>query len=84
MAIMANKGTCKAEKCEKDVRAKGYCDLHYRKWRKGLLAKPRHRTCVEEGCRKARVRQSLCLDHFSKRHSKAAKGGDAAATTPSA
>ena len=76
---MASKGTCKAEKCEKDVRAKGYCDRHYRKWRKGLLAKPRHRTCNEDGCSKPRVRQALCAEHFDKRHSKAAKGGEAPA-----
>lgn len=68
---MANKGSCKAEKCDKDVHAKGYCDRHYRKWRKGLMGKPRYRTCTEEGCRKPRARQSLCADHFAKKHSKA-------------
>ena len=56
---MASKGTCKADKCEKDVRAKGYCDRHYRKWRKGLMGKPRHRTCNEKGCHKARDRKGL-------------------------
>lgn len=65
---MANKGTCKAEKCEQEVRAKGYCDRHYRKWRKGLMGKPRHRICVEEGCHKPRVRRALCAEHFEKRY----------------
>ncbi len=69
---MGNKGTCKAESCEKDVRAKGYCDSHYRKWRKGLMAKPRHKSCTEKGCGKARARQGLCQDHFTKQHTKAA------------
>ncbi len=70
---MGNKGTCKAENCEKDVRGKGYCDRHYRKWRKGLLAKPRHRSCNEQGCGKAPIRQGLCLDHFTKKHKKETK-----------
>lgn len=76
---MANKGTCKDEKCDKEVRAKGYCDRHYRKWRKGLMGKPRHRICVEEGCRKPRSRKSLCAEHFEKKHGKAAAETPAAA-----
>jgi hypothetical protein len=81
---MASKGTCKAQGCEKDVRAKGYCDRHYRKWRKGLLAKPRHRTCVAEGCSKARVRRALCLEHFEKQHSKTKGDAAPAASAPPA
>ena len=69
---MASKGNCKAESCDKEVRAKGYCDRHYRKWRKGLMGKPRHRSCNEQGCGQARLRDGLCLEHFTKRHSKAA------------
>jgi hypothetical protein len=69
---MPNKGTCKAESCGKDVRAKGYCDRHYRKWRKGLLTKSRYKTCVEEGCRKPRLRRSLCEEHHTKKFTKAA------------
>jgi len=69
---MAKEGICKVDKCERPVRAKGYCDRHYRKWRKGLMGKPRYRTCTEEGCRKRRVRASLCEEHWAKKHSKAA------------
>jgi len=76
---MANKGTCKAEGCEKDVRAKGYCDRHYRKWRKGLLGKPRYRVCVESGCRKPRARRSLCEEHFAAKFTKKAESAPAAA-----
>lgn len=68
---MASKGTCKAESCDKEVRAKGYCDRHYRRWRKGLMGKPRHRSCNESGCGKAPVRRGLCQDHFAKHHGKA-------------
>ena len=76
---MANKGTCKAENCDKDVRAKGYCERHYRKWRKGLMGKPRHRTCLEKGCAKPRARRGLCLDHFTQQTKKTKGSGEAAA-----
>jgi len=75
---MANKGTCKAQNCEKEVRAKGYCDRHYRSWRKGKLGKPRYTVCTEEGCRKPRSRRSLCAEHFAKKHGKAAAAAAAA------
>ncbi len=76
---MASKGTCRAEGCDKEVRAKGYCDRHYRKWRKGLMGKPRHRSCNEKGCGKAPSRQGLCADHFLKKHTKAAPAAAAEA-----
>jgi hypothetical protein len=79
---MPNKGTCKAEQCEKDVRAKGYCDRHYRKWRKGLLSKSRYSTCVEEGCRKPRLRRSLCEEHHAKKFTKVVAAPEAAAAAP--
>jgi hypothetical protein len=69
---MGTKGTCKAESCDKDVRAKGYCDRHYRAWRKGSMGKPRHRSCNEKGCGKAPARRGLCADHFAKRQTKGA------------
>lgn len=77
LRIMASKGTCKAEPCDKEVRAKGYCDRHYRKWRKGLMGKPRHRSCNEKDCGKAPHRRGLCEAHYEKQFSKAA-AGDAA------
>ncbi len=79
---MANKGNCKAENCDKPVRGKGYCERHYRKWRKGLLGKPRYRTCNEEGCRKPRVRQALCEEHFTKKHTKGAPAAAAPEAAP--
>lgn len=79
---MGNKGTCKAASCEGGVRAKGYCDRHYRAWRKGKLGKPRHRSCNEKSCGKAPLRRGLCADHFAKQHAKsaAARGPEAAAS----
>lgn len=78
---MGNKGTCKAKECSGEVRAKGYCDRHYRKWKKGELPKPRYRTCNEQGCRKARARKGFCLDHFA---GKGKKAKEAAAQAPAA
>lgn len=79
---MASKGNCKADGCEKEVRAKGYCDRHYRKWRKGAMGKPRHRTCNEKGCHKARDRKGLCSEHFGQKFGK--KKVEAAETAPAA
>jgi len=67
-----NKGNCKMDGCEKEVRAKGYCDRHYRQWRKGKLPKPRYSTCHAEGCRKPRQRRGLCDEHYAKLYAKAA------------
>ena len=78
---MSTKGTCKAASCAKDVRAKGYCDRHYRAWRKGTMGKPRHRSCNEKGCGKAPARRGLCAEHFAKSRAKsgaAAEGSGAA------
>ncbi len=79
---MGNKGTCKAASCDKDVRAKGYCDRHYREWRKGKLPKPRYKSCNHEGCRKAMSRRGLCEEHFAATFSK--KKAEAAAEAPAA
>lgn len=76
---MSNKGTCKAQNCDKDVRAKGYCDRHYSQWRKGKMGKPRHTTCHTEGCTKARSRRGLCVEHFQKEYGKKSEGENAAA-----
>lgn len=73
---MATKGTCKAEGCDKDVRGKGYCDGHFRKWKKGLLGKARRKSCNAEGCHKPQGNRGLCTEHYAKTFLKAT--GDAA------
>jgi hypothetical protein len=77
-----SKGTCKSESCSKEVRAKGYCDRHYRQWRKGKLPKPRYATCNAEGCRKPRSRRGLCEDHYVKEYKKKTGTPQAAAPAP--
>ncbi len=79
---MASKGTCKANDCNQEVRAKGYCQRHYRQWRKGKLPKPRYRSCNAEGCHKPRARRGLCTEHFAKEYGKSRPAEGPAATAP--
>ena len=80
---MANKGTCKAAGCERDVQGKGYCTRHYAQWRKGKLPKPRYKSCNAEGCRKPQARRGLCQEHFAKEFQKApAQPAETAAAPP--
>lgn len=58
-----SRGTCKAESCEKEVAGKGYCQRHYRLWKRGKLPKARYKTCVHEGCRKRQVSGARCEEH---------------------
>jgi hypothetical protein len=77
---MADETTCKAADCDKAVKAKGYCERHFRLWSKGKMGKPRHPSCNEAGCGKAPSRRGLCPEHFTKHYSKAAPAGEAAAS----
>ena len=75
--LMANKGTCKADNCEREVIAKQYCRKHYRMWTQGEMPKPRYKTCTTEKCHKPRLRGSLCQEHWTAAHG--AKAGTEAA-----
>ncbi|MBF6559787.1 MAG: hypothetical protein IVW56_05795 [Candidatus Binataceae bacterium] len=78
---MANETTCKANDCNHEVIARGYCRKHYRLWKAGEMPKPRYKTCTSEKCHKARFRSSLCEEHWTAKHAKAAP---AAAPAPAA
>lgn len=56
---------CSVEGCKRPYRAKGYCNVHYKKWRHGEMEghRPRYKTCTKEGCHKPRVKGSLCAEH---------------------
>lgn len=61
-----NAKPCSVEGCKRPYRAKGYCTVHYQKWRRGeLTAKPRYRTCGEENCRKPSFHKGYCQEHYS-------------------
>ena len=64
---------CRVEGCKRPYRAKGYCNVHYRKWRRGELAKPRYKICSAEDCRKPMVRWGLCQAHLDAAQSKGEK-----------
>lgn len=58
--------TCKAEGCKRVYRAKGYCTVHFHKWRRGEMPKKsRYKICGEENCRKPLFRFGLCETHYS-------------------
>jgi len=79
---MGTKGTCKIAGCEKGVRGKGYCERHYRAWRRGKLPKARYRSCNAEGCLKPVVRRGLCGEHFESTYAKAKAAEAAPAIAP--
>lgn len=57
---------CSIEGCKRPYRAKGYCNVHYTKWRRGEMEKiGRYRTCANEECRKPTFRKGYCKEHYS-------------------
>lgn len=61
---MGSKGTCKANECNNEVIAKGYCRKHFRLWKHGEMPRPRYKICTTEKCRKPRFAGSLCEEHW--------------------
>ena len=59
--------SCKVKGCKRPYRAKGYCTVHYQKWRRNEIegAKGRYNTCSEENCRKETFKAGLCEPHYS-------------------
>ncbi|MBI2083076.1 MAG: vegetative protein [Deltaproteobacteria bacterium] len=72
---------CKVENCKRPYRAKGYCNVHYKKWRQGDLPHRRFKTCHQENCRKPMVKLGLCEEHYK---AKAGVKEGAAAPAPAA
>jgi hypothetical protein len=56
--------TCKIEGCKKTYKAKGYCAVHYKKWRHAELPKPRYKICHMENCRKPMLKGGKCKEHY--------------------
>jgi hypothetical protein len=63
---------CSVAGCKRPYRAKGYCVVHYQKWRRGELAHPRYNTCSGEGCRKPATQGGMCAEHWAAAHQKGA------------
>ncbi|PIR16319.1 MAG: hypothetical protein COV46_08715 [Deltaproteobacteria bacterium CG11_big_fil_rev_8_21_14_0_20_49_13] len=57
---------CSVANCKRPHRAKGYCALHFKKWRAGGMEghKRRYKICKEENCRKPLFKKGMCEQHF--------------------
>lgn len=57
---------CQIKACKREYRAKGYCRVHYKKWRQGEYGVARYKTCKSSDCRKpmAMNRHGYCEEHF--------------------
>lgn len=87
----ARERKCQVSGCKEKYRAKGYCDRHYRMWRRGLFGKAFYRRCAQKGdkkCTKPHFQAGLCKDHFEelqkKRAAKRGVAAPAAAPAPAA
>lgn len=77
--MSARPTACSVEGCKRAYRAKGYCNVHFNKWRRGELAKkPRYKICGEENCHKPMVAWGLCQTHYDKAAGKGAAAPAAA------
>jgi len=77
--------TCKIEKCKRPYRAKGYCQVHYKKWRRGEYGVGRYKTCNNEGCRKPMAKNTgLCAEHQEALMKSKQKTASVAAPAPAA
>ena len=47
---------CQIKSCKREYRAKGYCRVHYKKWRHGEYGVARYKTCKDMDCRKSMAR----------------------------
>ncbi len=91
---MAEIKKCSIANCKKPHRAKGFCAVHFKKWRAGEVEgqKPRYKICKEENCKKPMFKKGMCEQHFgawaaSKKPQPAAeapKAPEAPAATPAA
>ena len=79
------KTSCRKDGCKGTPGAgKGYCRRHYLAWRRGELAKPRTKTCRQDGCRKPMVDRGRCAEHFARDFpGKKTDGGSVAAAPES-
>jgi hypothetical protein len=73
---------CKIQNCKRPYRAKGYCTVHYKKWRRGEYGSARYKTCKNEGCRKPMKRFGMCAEHGEAWM--ASRKGTASAAAPAA
>ena len=71
---------CKVGGCKREYRAKGYCNVHYKKWRQGEFGLGRYKTCQDHECRKPMTmnRHGYCEEHYQNFFVKGVKSAPAA------
>lgn len=62
----ASGSACKIKSCKREYKAKGYCKMHYKKWRQGEYGVARYKTCSSSECRKPMTlnRHGFCEQHY--------------------
>ena len=60
------RGECQVEACKQPVRAKKYCQSHYKKWRRGGFGTARYKACHATDCHApmAQSRRGYCEEHY--------------------
>jgi len=63
---MTEQKKCSVKDCKRSHRAKGYCDVHFKKWRAGEIEghKTRYKICKEENCKKEMFKGGMCEQHY--------------------
>lgn len=68
----ANTGPCSIEDCEEDAHARGWCMLHYSRWRRtGTTNAPEPRepapdTCTIDDCNNPYYARGYCSTHYTR------------------
>lgn len=75
---------CCIENCKRPYRAKGYCNIHYKKWRQGELPHRRYKTCSAPECRKPITQKALCAEHYKAKFGKAEEAAAPVTEAPAA
>lgn len=63
------KGTCAEETCDRKVRTRGWCSMHYQRWRTtGTTAArpPAPKVCTEDGCTAKVIGRGWCSTHYAR------------------
>ena len=57
---------CQVKSCKREYRAKGYCGVHYKKWRQGEFGHARYNACTATNCFSPMIqnKHGLCDKHY--------------------
>lgn len=66
--------TCSFEKCERNATRRGWCHMHYMRWRRHgdpqhtTIVRDHPATCTVEGCERPYGSKGLCSMHWQRQH----------------